>query len=186
MRAIAIMVIVLGAIFASGCMSNTSNTTTVPVNESATIKGPAQANESAASQASALRYVQIQLTDGSKVGGQYVSESPAFVTIIPMYLLQEHTWENSTCRYYETDPEYLTEGSGINTAVKIALINLMIDIPDPRPFIEMKLKSQEGKSATIDRECEAQQEAYRIAREKREAEAAKYQGKSPQKLNRTF
>jgi len=62
----------------------------------------------------------------------------------------------------------------------------MIDIPDPRPFIEMKLKSQEGKSATIDRECEAQQEAYRIAREKREAEAAKYQGKSPQKLNRTF
>ena len=127
------------------------------------------------------RYVQINMVDGGSVGGQYLSETAAFVTIIPMYLLEEHTYGNGTgtCDFFETDPEYLTKGSGVATGIKVSLVNTMVDIPDPRPYIAEKSKSQEETAAALDQKCAAQLEAYRIAKEKREAEAAKYAGKPP-------
>jgi hypothetical protein len=149
MRAIAIMVIVLGAIFASGC---TSNTPTAPVNES-TKDTPQQQRPAEPP----VRYVELGLTDGSKIGGEYVSENANFVTIIPLYV-------------FERGSDTLIKGSGTEIGVKIALVNTMTNITDPRPFIAVKLQEQEEAAAAAAKARENATKASQAEQEKLRAE----------------
>jgi len=146
MKAIAIMVIVLGAIFVSGCMSNTPTT---PVNESAA-KATAQQQQPTKLP---VRYVELRLTDGSITGGEYVSESANFVTIIPLYA-------------FKADSDTLINGSGVEIGIKIALVNTMTNITDPRPFIAAKLQEQEEAAAAAAKARENATKASQAEQEK--------------------
>ena len=68
-----VMAAILAVILAAGC-------TSAPVKETSTT------NVSTTVSQPAVRYVELQFSDGTKAGGKYVSETPGFVTIVPMYM----------------------------------------------------------------------------------------------------
>ena len=146
-----VLVAVLAALLIAGCTSNpektTSNQTQNNVNES-----PATA-----------KYIELNLVDGSKVGGKYVSESAAFVTIIPAYVLDENG--------------FMTKGNEKEVGIKTSAITIIANITDPTSYVAATLKAQEEKATELEaakqkaaEEKEKQIEADRL---RREAELAK-------------
>lgn len=105
-----------------------------------------------------VRFVELVMLDGTKAGGQYVSETAAFVTIIPLYVLDKNG--------------FMTPGNGKPTSVKTSMISIMTTIEDPKNFIDTTMKAQAEKAA-------ANAEAERLAQEQqekaRQAEKARYE-----------
>jgi hypothetical protein len=65
------------------------------------------------------------LADGTKIGAKYVSESAAFTTIIPLYLIDKDG--------------VLSRGSEKEIAIKNDFISFMIPIEEPSSFINATL-----------------------------------------------
>jgi hypothetical protein len=149
MKEVIVVMSVVLAIFAAGCTSSPENAATAPN--------------------TTIRYVELYMADGSRVGGEYVSESAAFVTIIPMYLLDKD--------------DYMVRGNGKEVGVKTDLVTSMRNIEDPSSLINTTIKAQSDIAAALDaakkeQEREAE-EYYRIQKEKREEERAKYMPTKP-------
>lgn len=147
---IVMMAAVLAVILAAGC-------TSAPVKETSTT------NVSVTESHGAVRYVELQMMDGSRVGGKYVSETAAFVTIVPMYILDKDG--------------FMTKGSGKEVGIKSSLLTTMLTIQDPSSLVNVTLKTQNDKAAALAavekiRQDEAA-EKTRIEVEKRNAEIAK-------------
>ena len=104
-----------------------------------------------------VRYVELRMVDGSRIGGEYVSENANFVTIIPLYV-------------FEGDSDKLINGSGIEMGIKIALVNTMTNITDPRPLIKVKLQEQREAAEAEAKARENASEASKTEQEKLRAE----------------
>ena len=103
------MSVVLAVLLAAGCVSS-------PVKENST------------EPKAAVKYVELHMLDGTKVGGKYVSESTAFTTITPLYLIDKNG--------------IMSRGSGIDTAITTNLIATMITIGDPSSLVNTTLNQQ--------------------------------------------
>jgi len=150
LKELVIVASVILVLFATGCVS-------APVKETAnstTLTTETQPKD---------RYVKLLMFDGSEVGGKYVSESVAFVTIIPIYILDKEG--------------FVTKGNGNEVGVKTSLVNSMMTIEDPRPWTNATLKAQSDKATEIAAAKKLEQdkitEAHRIEMERRDAEIAK-------------
>jgi hypothetical protein len=154
-----VIAMVLTALFMAGCVSN------APVKETSNSSVPNAGVPSVpnAEMKTTDRYVELEMIDGSAVGGKYISESAAFVTIIPMYAIN--------------NDGVMGIGNGEPTGIKTALINTMKDIENPSAKINATLEAQRIKAAELAAaEQKAQEEeAKQIAEEKKryEAEIAK-------------
>lgn len=109
------------------------------------------------------RYVQLNFLDGSYAGGKYVTESAAFTTIAVMYTFDR---DRGYGHYFE-------KGNGEEVAFKNSLINTMITIDEPTAMIEATLQEINATEAATKKAAEEKAEAYRIAKEKREAKQNK-------------
>jgi hypothetical protein len=125
------MAAVIAVLLAAGCTSapvKETSTTNVSVTESqATPKSSVSVTEPQA----AVKYVELNLLDESKVGGKYVSESAAFVTIVPMYVLDKDG--------------FMSVGSGNEVGIKSSFVNTMVNIDDPSSYVAATLKAQSDK-----------------------------------------
>lgn len=173
---VVMMAAILAVILASGC-------TSAPVEETS---------------ASNDRYVEINLLDGTKVCGKFVSETAAFTTILVMYTMDPdarvyytslvHLGNDSYTvgpRISVKDPDkYLVKGNGAEVSIKNSLINTMVTIDEPTPMIEATLKeldtiaatiknSEEGYADAVKGDRERIDERARIAEETRDAKRAK-------------
>lgn len=128
---------VLAVLFAAGCVSNDqpANETAAGNVHTAEVKEPAEKEASSES----VRYVELQGIDGTKIGGEYQSESAAFVTLIPLYVIDEYG--------------NMVRGNGVSTALRIDLITSMINITDPSEYINETLEQQriEAEKAKAER-----------------------------------
>jgi len=109
------MAAVLAVLLAAGC-------TSAPVKETSTT------NVSVTEPPVAVKYVELGMVDGTKVGGKYVSESAAFTNIVPMYVVD--------------DNGIMSRGNGKETGVTTSLIATMITIEDPSSLLETTLNEQ--------------------------------------------
>lgn len=126
---VVMMAAVLAAILAAGCTSapvKETSTTNVSITESQVAPNSSvtvtetQAND---------KYVQINLLDGSYVGGKYVSETAAFTTIVVMYVYDPNVGAGN----------FFNRGNGNEVGFKNSLINTIIPIDEPTAMIEAKL-----------------------------------------------
>jgi hypothetical protein len=157
------MVGVLSVLLAAGCVSSpqtneTAKATKIPVTD---------AQEK-------VRYIQINLLDGTSVGGKYVSETPAFTTINVMYMADPnaHTWDANRNYVIDLNKSFV-KGSGAEVSIKNSLINTMVTIDNPTSMIEAKLQEINATAAARKKAAEDSAEMYRIAAEKREAARVK-------------
>ncbi len=109
------MAAILAVILAAGCTSS-------PEKETPTT------NVSSAEPQAAVKYVELSMVDGTKVGGKYVSESAAFTNIVPMYVVN--------------DNGIMSRGNGKETGITTSLIATMITIEDPSLLVEKTLNDQ--------------------------------------------
>jgi hypothetical protein len=137
------VVTILVVLLAAGCVSSPqkgSSNQSVPVNESHTN----------------VRYVQLNFLDGTSSGGKYVSETPAFTTIVWMYtidpgattMIVSSNLSGPTYVKVKDPDRYLVVGNGNNVSFKNTLINTMIDIGDPTAMIEKTLQEFRDIRAT--------------------------------------
>jgi hypothetical protein len=112
---VVMMAAVLAVLLAAGC-------TSAPVKETSTT------NVSTAEPPIAVKYVELGMVDGTKVGGKYVSESAAFTTIVPMYVINENG--------------IMSRGNGKETGITTSLIATVITIEDPSSLVETTLNEQ--------------------------------------------
>jgi len=75
-----------------------------------------------------VKYVELGMVDGTKVGGKYVSESAAFTTIVPMYVINENG--------------IMSRGNGKETGITTNLIATMVTIDDPSSLVTTTLNQQ--------------------------------------------
>jgi len=141
----AIAALSLVVILLSGCIStpekgttNETKTTQIKITESLAKENDSQAN------ASGARFVQINLWDGTSVGGKYVSETPAFTTIELIYTLNPNALPSER-KFVKGDEktigiknDYISKiiGDGKTIGIKNDYISKIIDIEDPTPMIE--------------------------------------------------
>lgn len=144
------MAAILAVILAAGCTSS-------PEKETSTT------NVSTTETQGTVRFVELNMIDGTKVGGKYVSESAAFITIVPMYVLDKDG--------------FMTLGSGKEVGLKTSLVDTMVNINDPSSYVATTLKAQSDKAAELEAAqklaAEKKAEEIRIDQEKRAAELAK-------------
>jgi len=133
LKELLIIVSIILVVFAAGC-------TSAPVKETANATD------------SQNRYVKLLFTDGTEMGGKYVSESAAFVTINPMYIIME---DGSMAR-----------GNGNEVGIKTSMITSVVTIPNPSEMINATLKAQDDKAAAL-------AAAQKLEEEKRQAEIQK-------------
>ena len=111
-----------------------------------------------------VKYVELHMNDGTKVGGRYVSDSAAFVTIVPMYILDEKG--------------FMTKGSGDEVGIKTSLLTTMVTISDPTSLINTTLAIQNDnaikQAAAEKKAADEKAAAYKIQAEQIAAEQAKY------------
>lgn len=139
---------VLAVLFAAGCVSDNA-----PVNE--TVKEKIQdVGSNIGSKVAEIRFVELNMTDGAKVGGIYESESEDLVTIVPLY---------------EIDKDgFMTRGNRVSTDFNTSSISAMTNLTDPKEFINTTLATQKERAtelATTKVEA-AKEEAKQIAAEK--------------------
>jgi hypothetical protein len=130
------MAAVLAVILAAGCTSapvKETSTTNVSVTES---QAASKSSVPVTEPPGAVKYVELDLLDGSKVGGKYVSESAAFVTIVPMYVLDKDG--------------FMSVGSGNEVGLKTSFVNTMVNIDDPSSYVATTLKAQSDKAAALE------------------------------------
>jgi hypothetical protein len=151
MSFIFMMAAVLVVILAAGC-------TSAPVKETSTT------NVSTTVSQAAVRYVELQFSDGTKAGGKYVSETPGFVTIVPMYVIDEYGFMKAG-----------GDLAGKEVGMKTDLITTMVNIDDPSSYVSSTLKAQSDKAAADKIEQDKKTEMYRIQAEQIAAEQAKRQ-----------
>ncbi len=171
-RFVVMIAAILAVILASGCTSapvEETSTSNVPVTES-------QAKD---------RYVEINLLDGTKVGGKCVSETAAFTTILLMYTMDPNAYTFDAYNKAVKDPDkYLVKGTGAEVSIKNSLINTMVTIDEPTPMIEATLQEMnatavamktaaEEHAVMMKKAAEEKAEGYRIAKEAYEAKRAK-------------
>lgn len=147
MSVIIMMAAVLAVLLAAGC---TSTPEKQPSNQSSNQSDAVKVNITEPQNVE--RYVELIMIDESKVGGKYVSESAAFVTIVPMYVISKDG--------------YLSEGSGKEVAIKVNYIGSIVNI-DEASFKEQIKKLSEVK------------QARQIAEESAKAEAEAFQNLTP-------
>jgi hypothetical protein len=146
-----VMGMTLFAILISGCMSESAKNEVVDENES-------------------IRYVEIDLLDGTRIGGKYVSETAAFTTIISMYVMDPSAYTFDAYHRAVKDPEkYFIKGNGAEISFKNSLINTMVTIDDPTAMIEANLQEMNETAEAIRIAAETRAEEYRVAKEKRES-----------------
>lgn len=147
---VVMMAAVLAVLLAAGCTS-------------APEKGTSTSNVSVTEPQGTVKYVELYMIDGTKVGGKYVSESAAFVTIVPMYILDKDG--------------FMTAGSGKEVGLKTSLITSIVNIGDPSSSVATTLKAQSDKATELaaaeNLAAEQKSEEIRIEKEKRDAEIAK-------------
>ena len=155
---VVMMAAILAVILASGCTSApVEETSSAPVEETS---------------ASNDRYVEINLLDGTKVGGKFVSETAAFTTILLMYTMDPDAYTHYTQpghsikhpqpggkfslvyvngpAVHVKDPDrYLIKRNGAEVSFKNSLINTMVTIDEPTPMIEATLKELDANAAAI-------------------------------------
>jgi hypothetical protein len=112
---IVMMAAILAVILAAGCTSAPEKETSAK-------------NVSATESQAVVKYVELGMVDGSKVGGKYVSESAAFTNIVPMYVIKENG--------------IMSRGNGKETGITTSLIATVITIEDPSSLVEKKLNDQ--------------------------------------------
>jgi outer membrane murein-binding lipoprotein Lpp len=135
-----VVAMVLAALLMAGCVSN------APVKETSNSSVPA--NVPATEPKAAVKYIEIRGTDGTRIGGKYVSESPTFMQIVPLYVLDQ--------------AGRLTKGNEIPTSIKTDLIATMVNIEEPSAFINETLSKQ-----AIEKQKAAEMDA-KLARENAE------------------
>jgi hypothetical protein len=118
-----LMVAVIAVMLAAGCTSS-------PVKETSAT------NVSTTEPREAVKYVELNMLDGSKVGGKYVSESAAFVTIVPMYVLDKDG--------------FMSVGNGKEVGIKTSFVNTIVNIDDPSSYVATTLKAQSDKAAALE------------------------------------
>lgn len=121
------------------------------------------------------RYVQINLLDGTSVGGKYVSETAAFTTINVMYMLDPEAYTSYNGSSVRDPDKYIIKGNGAEVAFKNSLIDTVYTIADPEEIID---KAQQEVKDDMNAAKEAyDQKMKRIMEEKAryEAERAKSQ-----------
>lgn len=112
---VVMMAAVLAVLLAAGC-------TSAPVKETSTT------NVSTTVPQAAVKYVELSMVDGSRVGGKYVSESAAFTTIVPMYVIDKNG--------------VMGRGNGKDTGITTNLIATMVTIDDPSSMVTTTLNQQ--------------------------------------------
>lgn len=154
---------VLAALLMAGCVSSpekeASNTSTSTSNAAGNVK-----------------YIQINLLDGTSVGGKYVSETAAFTTINVMYTLnpKAYVFYNHSSDSYVKDPDkYIVRGNGAEVSIKNSLIDTMITIESPEKVIENAQQEVNEDISAAQKAYEAKMEKARIEKAKYEAERAK-------------
>ena len=178
---VATMTIILAVMFAAGC-------TSAPVEEisdsdvsAAEPQATSDSDVSAAEPQAKDRYVEINLLDGTKVGGKYVSETAAFTTIRVMYTVDPDAYVSYTTpghvksgSYYTgpavtvKDPdEYLVKGTGAEVSIKNSLINTMVTIDEPTPMIEATLQEMNDNAVAMKKAAEDIAAGYQRAAESR-------------------
>lgn len=144
------------AVMISGCMSESAKTEVAEENESENI-----------------RYVEISLLDGTKVGGKYVSETAAFTTIIGLYMINPDAYISDANHKTVKDPnKYFVRANGAEISIKNSLINTMVTINEPSAMIEASLKEMNDTAEAIEKAAEERVVIYREAKEKRENSSA--------------
>ena len=122
---VVVITTVLAVLLMAGCTSTPENGTSNMNNSTS------DENEPTAD----VRYVELNFADGTKAGGKYISESEAFVTIVPMYVI---------------GPDgNMAAGSGKEVGMKTSLITSMVNIEDPTSYVATTLKAQEEKAAEL-------------------------------------
>ncbi len=158
-----VMAAVLAVSFIAGCTSAPEKET---VNQSVQEKEAPSASDSGSN----VRYVEISLLDGTKIGGKYVSETAAFTTIIAMYTMDPSAYTLDAYNKAVKDPDkYFVKGNGAEISIKNSLINSMVTIEDPTAMIQANLQEMNTTAAAIKSAAEKKAEYYRIEKEKREA-----------------
>jgi hypothetical protein len=160
------MAAVIAVLLAAGCTSTPEKEASNVSSQNENIKAPIRASENQGQD----RYVEINLLDGTKVGGKYVSETAAFTTIDIMYTMDPtaYTWDANNTKH--KDPaRYFVKANGAEISLKNSLINSMITIEDPTAMIEATQQEMNEIAAVIQKAADDKAEAYRIAKEKREA-----------------
>jgi hypothetical protein len=127
------MAAVLAVVFAAGCMS-------APEKESSN-----QSQDAARESTGAVRYVEMSMIDGTRVGGKYVSESAAFTNIVPMYVIDKNG--------------IMSRGSGTETGVTTSLIATVVTIEDPSSYVDKTLNEQAAAEKAYREERAAQDAA---------------------------
>ena len=148
------MAAILAVILAAGC------TSTTPEKETSNISNAVKVNitEPQAEE----RYVELNMLDGSKIGGKYISKSAAFVTIVPMYVLDKDG--------------FMSVGSGKDVGIKTSLVNTMVNVGDPSLYMETTLKAQSDKAAALEA-------AEKLAKEKKAEEIRRDKEKQAEELD---
>jgi len=183
-KLLAILAILCVSVLVCGCLggeqSSSEPTDTTSKSES---HAASDSNAPEEGSPSSDRYVEINLLDGTKVGGKYVSETAAFTTILVMYTIDPnaYTYYNSPGRIEQgsyskgplikvKDPDnYLVKGTGAEVSIKNSLINTMVTIEDPTPMIEATLQEMNANAVAMKKASEDIAEGYRIVKEEREA-----------------
>lgn len=114
------------------------------------------------------RYVQINLLDGTSVGGKYVSETAAFTTINVMYMLDPKAYTSYNGSSVRDPDKYMIRGNGAEVAFKNSLIDTVYTIEDPEEIIAKA--QQEVKD-----DMTAAQEAYDLKMKRIMEEKARYE-----------
>ena len=87
------------------------------------------------------RYVQINLWNGSQVGGEYVSETAAFTTVRHLYTLDPDAYTHDAFGREVKHPEkYFTKGNGTELSIENSFIHTMITTDNPAALIEANQK----------------------------------------------
>jgi hypothetical protein len=160
---VVVMAAILAVLLMSGCTSSPE-------------KGASNQSTSAAGPENDVKYVQINLLDGTSVGGKYVSETAAFTTINIIYTLnpEAYTFYNNSYDSYVKDPDkYIMRANGAEIAIKNDLIDTMVTIDDPEQVIAKAQQEVKDEIAAAQNAYEEKMKKAMI--EKYEAERAKYE-----------
>jgi len=161
---------VLAVLLAAGCTSAPEKESSNASNQNEVVKAPIRASENQGQD----RYVEINLLDGTKVGGRYVSETAAFTTINILYTMDTTAYVHDVNNTRYKDPaKYFVKANGAEISLKNSLINSMVTIEDPTAMIEATQQEMDEIAAAIQKAADDKAEAYRIAKEKREAKQTK-------------
>ena len=173
---VVMMAAVLAVLLAAGCTSapvKETSTTNVSVTESqATPNSSVTVTETQAKD----RFVQINLLDGTSVGGKYVSETAAFTTIDVMYTINPEAKKTIGTIYAKDPDNYIIKGNGAEVGIKNALINTVVTIEKPNPDQMIEDVQQEVKDE-VDAADKARNETLENAKKaqaERDAKNAKY------------